>query len=319
MITGSRSSEFSDAATPLLSPPVVEIAGVTRKFGAKVALDNVSLTVPAGTVMGLVGENGAGKTTLIKHILGLLRAETGSVRVLGRDPVNDPVGALSRIGYLSEEDNLPGWMRVHELLRYARAFYPTWDEAYADALRQEFGLDAKAAVKNLSKGQRARVGLTIALAYRPPLLVLDEPSSGLDPIVRRDILGAIIRTIADEGRTVLFSSHLLGEVERVSDQVAMIKAGRIVFCATMDEINETYHRVTIRLGTPREAPPRLTGALDWHGRGQEWSSVCRGRSEQIEAMVADADAQIVAMAPASLDEIFVACTADRSGAPEDAR
>jgi len=318
MITSSPSNPFAEGEMPYSTPPVVEIAGVTRKFGAKVALDNVSLTVPSGIVMGLVGENGAGKTTLIKHILGLLRAETGSVTVLGRNPVNDPVGVLSQIGYLSEEDNLPGWMRVHELLRYARSFYPTWDEAYADSLRREFGLDAKMVVKNLSKGQRARAGLTIALAYRPPLLVLDEPSSGLDPIVRRDILGAIIRTIADEGRTVLFSSHLLSEVERVSDQVAMIKAGRIVFCDPMDEISETYHRVTLRFETPRETPPELAGALDWQGRSHEWSSVCRGRCEQIEARAADAGAQIVAMAPASLDEIFVACAAHRSDSTEEA-
>ena len=317
MITSGRSSELSDTPSP--SPPtnVIEIKGVTRRFGAKVALDNVSLSVPTGTVMGLVGENGAGKTTLIKHILGLLRAESGTVRVLGRNPVDDPAGVLSQIGYLSEEDNLPGWMRVHELLRYARAFYPTWDTAYAEGLRQEFGLDSNAVVKNLSKGQRARAGLTIALAYRPAMLVLDEPSSGLDPIVRRDILGAIIRTIADEGRTVLFSSHLLGEVERVSDRVAMIRAGKIVFCDTIDEINETFHRVTLRFGSPRDTPPHLAGALDWNGQGHEWSSVCRGRSEQIEALVEAYGGQIVAMAPASLDEIFVACAGGKSDLVEE--
>src|SRR6266480_1489869 len=116
---------------------------------------------------------------------------------------------LSPIGYLSEENDLPGWMRVDELIRYTRAFYPKWDDAYAEELRRAFALDPAAKIKDLSRGQRARAGLLIALAHRPELLVLDEPSSGLDPIVRRDILGAVIRTIADEGRTVLFSSHLL--------------------------------------------------------------------------------------------------------------
>jgi ABC-2 type transport system ATP-binding protein len=113
-------------------------------------------------------------------------------------------------------------MRVDELIRYSRAFYPAWDDGYAEELRQAFALDPTARIKNLSKGEKARLGLLIALAYRPELLVLDEPSSGLDPIVRRDILGAVIRTIADEGRTVLFSSHLLGEVEQVADHVTMI-------------------------------------------------------------------------------------------------
>src|SRR5207245_3322377 len=140
---------------------------------------------------------------------------------------------LSRIGYLSEENDLPGWMRIDELIGYSRSFYPTWDDAYAEDLRRTFELDAAARIKNLSKGQKARAGLLVALAYRPELLVLDEPSSGLDPIVRRDILGAVIRTIADEGRTVLFSSHLLGEVEEVADHVTMINGGRIVLSDTL--------------------------------------------------------------------------------------
>src|SRR5437870_13534560 len=131
-------------------------------------------------------------------------------------------------------------MGVDELIRYTSAFYPKWDDAYAEELRRAFALDPAAKIKDLSRGQKARAGLLIALAHRPELLVLDEPSSGLDPIVRRDILSAVIRTIADEGRTVLFSSHLLNEVERVSDQVAMIRSGRILFCDSMDRVKESH-------------------------------------------------------------------------------
>jgi ABC-2 type transport system ATP-binding protein len=222
--------------------PVIDVNRLTRRFDTKTALDDVTLAIPRGAVYGLVGANGAGKTTLIKHILGLLRAQSGSVRVFGLDPVADPVGVLSRIGYLAEENDLPGWMRVDELIRYSRAFRPSWDDSYAEELRESFALDPAAKIKNLSKGQKARVGILIALAYRPDLLVLDEPSSGLDPIVRRDILGAIIRTVADEGRTVLFSSHLLEEVEQVADYVTMINKGRIVLSAPLNEIREA-HRV----------------------------------------------------------------------------
>ena len=221
---------------------MIEVSGLTRRFGANSALVSVSLSVPRGAVYGLVGANGAGKTTLIRHILGLLRAQSGTVRVFGRDPVADPVGVLSRIGYLSEDNDLPGWMRVDELVRYSRAFYPGWDDAYAEELRRAFALDETTRIKNLSKGQKARAGLLIALAYRPELLVLDEPSSGLDPIVRRDILAAVIRTIADEGRTVLFSSHLLDEVEQVADHVTMISHGTIVLSAPLAEIKQA-HRV----------------------------------------------------------------------------
>jgi ABC-2 type transport system ATP-binding protein len=230
----------------MVSESVINVSELTRRFGDKTALDSVSLSMPHGAVYGLVGANGAGKTTLIRHILGLLRAESGSVRVFGLDPVASPVAVLSRIGYLSEENDLPGWMSVDELIRYTRAFYPAWDDAYAEELRQSFALDPTAKIKNLSKGQKARAGLLIALAHRPELLVLDEPSSGLDPIVRRDILGAVIRTIAHEGRTVLFSSHLLGEVEEVADHVTMINEGKIVLSAPLDAIRES-HRVDGRV------------------------------------------------------------------------
>ena len=290
---------------PALCPAVVRIQGLTRRFGKQVALEEVNLTLPPGSVLGLVGENGAGKTTLIRHVLGLLRAQNGSVRVFGRDPATDPVGVLSRIGYLSEDADLPGWMRVRELMRYSRAFYPSWNGEYAEQLRKEFGLDPAAVIRNLSKGQRARAGLMVALAYRPDLLVLDEPSSGLDPIVRRDILGAIIRTIADEGRTVLFSSHLLGEVERVADRVAMIRRGRLLFCDMLDDLKESHWRLTLRFDRERTSPPPWAGVLQWEGGGREWTAVCAGTGEHYEAAAALLGARIVRQDPLSLDEIFV--------------
>ncbi|HZF08507.1 MAG TPA: ABC transporter ATP-binding protein [Thermoanaerobaculia bacterium] len=291
-----------------MSESVINVSELTRRFGAKTALASVSLSLSRGVVYGLVGANGAGKTTLIKHILGLLRAESGSVRVFGHDPVAEPVAVLSRIGYLSEENDLPGWMRVAELIRYSRAFYPAWDDVYAEELRQEFALDPTAKIKSLSKGQKARAGLLIALAYRPELLVLDEPSSGLDPIVRRDILGAVIRTIADEGRTVLFSSHLLEEVEQVADHVIMIHQGTIALSAPLDEIKESHRCVIVRFAESQPQPPSVTGMLRWDGAGWEWTAVWRGGSGELHAAVAglEGGARIVAERVASLNEIFVA-------------
>src|SRR5213593_1247726 len=150
-----------------VSESVISVSELTRRFGATTALDSVSVSLARGAVYGLVGANGAGKTTLIRHILGLLRAESGSVRLFRLDPVADPVAVLSRVGYLSEENDVPGWMRIDELIRYSRAFYPAWDDVYAEELRQTFGLDPTAKIKDLSKGQKSRVGLLIALAYRP--------------------------------------------------------------------------------------------------------------------------------------------------------
>jgi ABC-2 type transport system ATP-binding protein len=286
--------------------PVALVTGLSRKFGEKPALHEVNLTVPRGIVFGLVGANGAGKTTLIKHLLGLLRAQTGSVRVFGRDPVSDPPEVLSRIGYVSEDHDLPGWMRIRELMAYTQAFFPRWDPAYAEELRERFDLDPDARVTHLSRGQRARAGLLVALAHRPELLILDEPSAGLDPVVRRDILEAIVRAIADEGRTVLFSSHLLHEVERVSDHVTMIDQGKIVFSAPLDDIKASHRSLTIRFAEARPRPPQLAGVLAWQGSGSEWTAVYHGSVATFQEQAAGCGAQVVERRALSLDEIFVA-------------
>ncbi|MSR60106.1 MAG: ABC transporter ATP-binding protein [Planctomycetaceae bacterium] len=290
---------------PAHTSPLIEIHRVTRRFGSKTALADISLTVPRGGVFGLIGGNGAGKTTLIKHVLGLLKAQTGTVAVFGLDPVANPVGVLGKIGYLSEDRDLPNWMRVRELLRYSQAFFPAWDPRYAEELREAFDLDPAAKIKNLSRGQRARAGLLVALAHRPELLVLDEPSSGLDPVVRRDILSAIIRTIADEGRTVLFSSHLLDEVERVADRVAMIHEGRILMTATMDDIKDSHRRITLRFSTFQDRPPQLVGAISSMGSGLEWTYTCYGASEQLKQAALALGAAVVEETPLTLEEIFV--------------
>ena len=288
------------------SPNAVEITGLSRKFGSKLALNQVSLKVRPGRVFGLVGANGAGKTTLIQHLLGRLKAQSGSVRVFGFDPVAEPVAVLGRTGYLSEHRDLPGWMRVDELLRYTKAFYPQWDPAYAEESRRQFGLDPRAKIKTLSRGENAKAGLLIALAYRPELLLLDEPSSGLDPVVRRDILEAIIRTVADEGRTVFFSSHLLEEVERVADDLAMMFNGQVVLAGTVDEVKENHHRLVLRFDSPQLSAPKVQGVLSLTGSGQEWTAICNGQREQAVAAAARAGGRVVAESSPSLDEIFVA-------------
>jgi len=284
---------------------VVDVTGLSRCFGQKRALADVTFAVPRGCVFGLVGENGAGKSTLVKHLLGLWRAETGSVRVFGRDPVQEPAAVLSRVGYLSEQPDLPEWMRVEELLRYSQAFYPRWDSAYATQLLDRFELDRDARIKTLSKGQRARLGLIAAEAHRPDLLILDEPSSGLDPIVRRDILETIIRTITDEGRTVIFSSHLLDEIERVSDYLAMLYRGTLRLCAPLADIRARHRRMVLRFDAAQREPPRVPGAIRVDGAGREWTIVCDAARTHGPSLVQHLGASVVEDSEASLDEIFV--------------
>ena len=289
---------------------VVEIKNLSRSFGNKPALREVSLHIPRGGVFGLIGANGAGKTTLIKHILGAHYAETGSVRVFGFDPVSHPVEVLSRIGYMSEDRDIPSWLRVQEILNYNRSFFPKWDADYAEKLREIFDLDPKQRIRTLSRGQTARVCLLLALAHRPELLVLDEPSSGLDPVVRRDILAAIVQTIADEGRTVLFSSHLLDEVERLADHVAILHEGRVLLDGPLDAIQQSFHRITLRFEQAFSEAPSILGAVEHRGKGHEWTYVCRGDREQLIQAAKTVKAEVVHETSVSLDEIFV-CSVNR--------
>jgi ABC-2 type transport system ATP-binding protein len=285
---------------------VVDVTNLSRLYGEKTALDGVSFRAGAGQVYGLVGSNGAGKTTLLKHLLGLLRATSGSVRVFGRDPVVDPVGVLSRVGYLSEDRELPEWMRVEELMRYTQAFHPTWDASYARELLETFALDPAKKIKNLSKGMRAQAGLIAAVAYRPELLILDEPSSGLDAVVRRDILDAIVRAVADDGRTVIFSSHLLDEVERMSDHVTMMQQGRVTLSGVLDDVRRDYQRSRVHFVDHFDQPPVLDTALAMEGGGRSWSVIHSGSPEQFRHSVMARGGEVVDSRDATLEEIFLA-------------
>lgn len=286
----------------------VNVHNLTRTFGKLQALHQVTLDVPRGIVYGLVGENGAGKTTLIRHLLGLYKAESGAVKVFGFDPALDPVAVLSRIGYLSEDRDLPDWMHVHEVIRYTSAFYPNWDHAHAEEMRKRFELDPKARTGSLSRGQRARLGLLLAQAHRPDLLLLDEPSSGLDPGARRDILEAVIRAAADEGRTVILSSHLLDEVERVCDRLAMIVGGKVALEGTTDDIKSAHQSCTVWFPhSTSNAPPIINGqvATGTGGGSGEWNYIIDSTSESFNAALQEHGSKIVDSRSATLDEILM--------------
>ena len=301
--------------SPSSADAVIAVTGLSRTFGSTTALEDVSIFVPRGTVLGLVGENGAGKTTFIKHLLGSLKAQAGAVRVFGLDPVLDPVGVLGRVGYLSERRDLPGWMRVGEFMRYSQAFYPGWDEDYAARLLQQFQLDPAQKIKTLSQGQQAKTGLLASLAYRPELLILDEPSSGLDPVVRRDILEAIIRTVADAGRTVLFSSHLLDEVERVADHVVMLQRGRVVLNGRTEDVRGSHISAVLAFGRAPASTPVLAGACSIEGFGAEWRVLFCGSRLELESAAALVGAEILDCRTPSLDEILVARSGGKGATP----
>jgi ABC-2 type transport system ATP-binding protein len=288
-----------------MSDSIVKAQNLSRRFGQQLALNDVTFSIKPGFVYGLVGANGAGKTTLIKHLLGLYQAQMGWVRVFDQDPVVDPVGVLAQIGYLSEDREMPEWMRVDEMLRYTAAFYPTWDWDYALELLATFGLDPRKKINQLSRGGKAQVGLITAVAHRPKLLLLDEPSSGLDPLVRKDILNAIVKVISEEGRTVIFSSHLLDEIDMMSDYLLMLQQGQLVMFGELDEIKSKHHSVSARWPDHVSQPP-LTETCSVERIGNDWWLVFEGNGEQIQQSVTHSGGEILSQRNASLHEIFTA-------------
>lgn len=207
---------------------VIEFSGVKKSFRSKQVLSGMSLKVERGKTFAFLGRNAAGKTTAIRLMLGLLRRDAGEIRVLGYDPAVQPLEVRSRVGYLAEDQQMYGWMRVVEILRFVAPFYATWDHDLALRFVREFELPLAQKIKTLSKGQNVRLGLALALAHRPELVILDDPALGLDPVMRRQFNRDLITHLQGEGRTVFYSSHLLYEVEPVADEVAILDHGQVV-------------------------------------------------------------------------------------------
>ena len=215
---------------------VIEARDLTRAFGKTRAVDAVSIDVPQGVVCGLLGPNGAGKSTLLKLLVGHLRPTSGSAAMFGRT-VSKPDPALwARIGYVSQQRYLPGWMTAGECLRFVRALHSQWDEAKVAHLveRLEFPLDAR--VRDLSRGHYVRLQIAIALGHNPDLILLDEPTSGLDPVGRHALLNLLVEEITVPGRTIVFSSHLVEDIERMADTVIIMNAGRIAANGPIDSL-----------------------------------------------------------------------------------
>src|SRR5437588_931704 len=224
---------------------IIETRALTKRFGATLAVDRLSLTVPKGAIMALLGDNGAGKTTTLRMLTGLLPPDAGSATVLGQDAWSAAVALRKRVGYVPERPRFYDWMTVAEIGWFAAGFHAARFGTLFEEWTRKFELDPGARLKNLSKGQYAKVGLTLALAVDPEVLLLDEPTSGLDLLVRREFLGSMVG-MAGSGRTILISSHQIAEVERVASHVAFIVHGRLLLTASMDELKQQIVRLRLR-------------------------------------------------------------------------
>jgi ABC-2 type transport system ATP-binding protein len=226
---------------------VIETRGLTRRFARRDAVSGLDLTVPKGAVCALLGPNGAGKTTTIKLLLGLLRPSAGEARVLGVEAERLDAATRGRIGYVAENLDLPEWMSVRRYLRYCRALHPTWDAALEASLLARFELPAGRPLRRLSRGMRMKAMLLSSLAYRPELLVLDEPFGGLDPAVRDDLVRGVFEASGEGGWSVLVSSHDIHELERFADHVAILQEGRLILSESLESLQTRHRRVDLTL------------------------------------------------------------------------
>lgn len=228
-----------------MNEPAIELQAVSKSFRSNTVLRGLTMQVPRGSTFAFLGQNAAGKSTTIRMLMGLLKRDDGAIRVLGLDPQREPIELRRRVGYLAEDQTMYGWMRVEEIVRFVAPFYPTWDHDLAFKYLRDFELPLRTRIKHLSKGQNVRLGLVLALAHRPELVILDDPALGLDPIMRKQFNRDLITHLQGEGRTVFYSSHLLYEVEPVADEVAILAGGRIVRQANTEVLRRDVKQIIL--------------------------------------------------------------------------
>jgi ABC-2 type transport system ATP-binding protein len=297
---------------------VIEATGLSRRFGVIEAVHNLSFQVEAGSVYGLLGKNGSGKTTTIKLLLGLLWPDAGSSRVLGEDSRSLTSACRQRIGYLSEEPFPYNDLPLPALLRFVSCFFPHWDRDHANSLLDRFRVPLDRSLNALSLGQRRLSELLLVLAQQPDLLILDDPGQGLDVTVRREFLWAALELARDEGKAVLFTSHILTDVERVVDTVGILESGRLKLQAPLEELQGRMKRLLfVRSSSEAPEPPAVAGEVLRERKGRDVVVVTEGYTPELEANLRRS-AGLTAVEHLNLEEIFVAVVDGQSGAAREA-
>ncbi|MFM9966503.1 MAG: ABC transporter ATP-binding protein [Planctomycetaceae bacterium] len=286
--------------------PVLAIRGVTKRFSQKTVLDRLDFTVPRGSVTGLLGKNGAGKTTLLKCMLGLQTPQAGTITVLGEDSRQLSGAAKARLAYVPQEVSLYPWMKIRQVVAYTAAFYPRWNSSLIERLIAEWEINPEDKVGPLSTGQLQKLGILLALGHEPELLILDEPVASLDPAARRQFLATLLEIAVTGDRTVLFSTHITSDLERVADRVAILKEGRIVYDDELSFLKETVKR--LRVSVPTELPESLRslpGMLHCEANGKTAVFSLRGFQLGLPERLAREWSAEVSVEDLNLEEIFL--------------
>jgi ABC-2 type transport system ATP-binding protein len=294
-------------AAPEPRDSVVQARGLTRYFGRKCAVDSVTFNVPRGSVFAFIGRNGAGKTTTIRMILGLLEPTRGSAGILGYDSAALPPEARARIGYMAEGHPVYGWMRVGQYAGFQRGFYDHWNQESFAAVIDYFAIEPRTKSGHLSHGQRAGLHLAMTLAIEPEVLMLDDPATGLDPSARRSLLEAMIYFTRSRERTIFFSTHLLDDVERVADYVAVLDYSVLRVCCSADTFRERVRRIVARFpGEPPRKLPAIPGLLRATRSENELALIVANANSRTERDLEALGALAVDEQPISLEDALIA-------------
>ena len=283
----------------------IDVAGLVKRFGTRAVLDSIDLRVPRGQVIGLLGLNGSGKSTLIKCLLGLLKADEGSATVLGTDAWQLADREKARIGYVPQEATLYPWLTVRQTVAYVSSFYSRWDRAWGEELLRRWDLPLGHRVGPLSVGQKQKLALVLALGHRPDLLILDEPVASLDPVARRWFLETVLETAADGAGTVLFSTHITSDLERVASHVALLREGKVMFHDEIDVLKDRVKRLRIEAQADLPADLHLPGTLRQEVRGRQAIVTVDGVDAPLVAGVRERFAAEVVVDNLNLEEIFL--------------
>jgi ABC-2 type transport system ATP-binding protein len=285
-----------------MSDAALEIRGLEKSFRS-FTLGPFDMTVPRGAVYALIGPNGAGKTTTFDLIFGMGAKKAGSISVLGLDHLRDEVAMKERVAYVGPDLSFKSWFRIRSLLRFVRGFHSTWDDEYCARLLDTFELSLKQSPATLSFGGRTKLSLVIAMAWRPQMLILDEPTVGLDPIAKQFVFSELLSAVADGTRTVVISSHNLTDMERFADQVGLIRNGRMLFEGEMTTLVDRFRMVDFTAASARSIEGRA-GIFVQRRDADRWRVLVDRETAPVEALIARG-AQELSDSPVTLEDIFV--------------
>ena len=293
---------MTDRSSELAPDLAIATRGLVKRYRSIDAVNGLNLSVPKGAIYTLVGRNGSGKTTTIRMLLDLARPDSGTAHVLGMDSHAERTKVLERVGYVSDRPLLGGWTG-EQLVRFNRGFYPRWSDELAARYVRVFDIPMKQRFRNLSRGNQTKMWLLLALAQQPDVLILDEPTAGLDPVVTDQLLRVLVEDVAAEGRTVFMSSHHLSEVERIADWVGMIDKGKLLLEAPMEELRAKFRRIQVA-GVAETAP---AAAMRVRRSGGSTEYVVRDGAEEFVDSLEREGATVLQSSPMNLSEIFLEC------------